>query len=136
MKDNNAEMKLLENQRQGLEKKLSAASDKISKLVEIKFLPEYTKRYAYTCWVKANGYGKKDTWLVYTHVRAVKNIWDTRGNGINCLLVCDDFQCTNNNEIIINLGKEEYFYHLGKRITKSAYEKAKQVLLEKLGSQL
>jgi hypothetical protein len=141
MKDNNAEMALLEkrqqgleNQRQGLEKRLSAVSEKISKLVEIKFLPEYTKRYADTYWVKANGYGKEDTWPVYTHVRAVKRLWDTGGNGINCALVCDNFQCTNNNEIIINLGREEYFFYLGKRITKSAYEKAKQALLDKIRS--
>jgi hypothetical protein len=143
MKNNNTNLELLEkqrhvleNQQDGLSKKLSAVLGKISKLVEIKFLPEYKRRYVDTYWVRKNGYGKEETWLIYTHVRAVKELWDTGVNGINCVLVCDDFQCASDSQIIIGLGREEYFNALGKRISKSAYEKAKQALLEKLGSQL
>jgi hypothetical protein len=136
MKDNDAELKLLEKRRKGLRKELSTVSDKISKLVEIKFLPEYMKRYVDTYWVKQNRYDNENIWLVYTHVTAVKDVWDTGRDGINCLLICDTVQCTSLNEIHVHLGKEDYFNSLGKRITKSVYEKAKQALLDKLRSQL
>jgi hypothetical protein len=136
MKDNNTSLELLEKRRQGLRKELSAVSDQISKLVETKYLPEYMKRYVDTYWVKKIGCNDENTWSIYVHVTAVKDIWDTFGNGINCLLICNTFRCNNRNEIIILLEDEEYFGALGKQITKSAYEKAKQALLEKLGSQL
>jgi hypothetical protein len=134
MKDNNAKLELLEKRRQSLKKELSDVSDEVSELVETKFLPEYAKRYADTYWVKGNGYDKENTWPIYTHVKAVKGIWDTEGNGINCTLVCNRFQCTARNEIVIRFNQEEYYYYLGKRITKKAYEKAKQALIEKFRS--
>jgi hypothetical protein len=134
MKDNNAELELLKKQRRGLKKELSAVSDQISKLIETKYLSECTKRYVDTYWVKKSGRNDEDTWSIYTHVTAVKDIWDTEGNGINCYLACNTFRCTNRNEIIILLEDGESCGNLGKQITKSAYEKAKQELLDKLRS--
>jgi hypothetical protein len=134
MKDNNAKLELLKKQQWSLNKELSAVSDKISKLVETQLLSAYTKRYVDTYWVKKNGYNKKNTWPVYIHVRAVKDIWEE--NGINCILACDTFQSSNDDEITIVFGYEEHVSYLGKPITKSAYEKARQALLEKLRKQL
>jgi hypothetical protein len=136
MKDNNAKLKLLEKRRQSLRKKLSDISDQISELVEIKYLPEYTKRYVDTYWVNKNNHDKGNTYPIYIHVRAVKDIWDTGGHGINCTLVYDSFQHIEHDKLIIFFDKEEYFNYLGKKITKLAYEKAKQALFEKLTNRL
>jgi hypothetical protein len=136
MKDNNTSLELLKKRQESLGKEQSIVSDQISKLVELKWLPWYTKRYADTYWVKKNGYGKKDTWPVYTHVKAIKEVWERGEDGINCLVVCDSFQCTTYEKIDISFGETEFLNSLGKQITKSVYEKAKQALLEKLAKQL
>jgi hypothetical protein len=136
MKVNDIELESLKKQRQSLKKQLYAVSEKIDKAVIHKLLPEYRKRYVETYWIKKNGYDNKDTWPVYIHVTAINDIWDTAGNGINCMFTCDTFQCNNCDEISIFLGTEEYVGSLGKPITKPAYEKAKQALLNKLMKQL
>jgi uncharacterized protein YeeX (DUF496 family) len=136
MKNNNAKLEVLGKRRQGLQKELSAVVDQISNLVEEMLLPEYTERYVDTYWVKNNGYSKEKTWLIYTHVKAVKEIWDTGDNGINCLLICDSFQATNDDGFIFSLDSLEYFYSLGKPIKKSVYEKAKQDCLKTLENRL
>jgi hypothetical protein len=46
MKEFEARLETMCEQRNGLKKKLSNLSDQISKLVEVKYLPEYTNRYS------------------------------------------------------------------------------------------
>jgi hypothetical protein len=136
MKDNTAKLESLKKQEESLSQKISTVSDQISKLVELKWLPWYTERYVDTYWVKKNGYGKKDLWPLYTHVKAIKGVWEGGKDGVNCLVVRDSFQCTTCGEIDISFGETEFLNTLGKQITKSVYEKAKQALLDKLRSQL
>jgi hypothetical protein len=136
MKNNNAKLEVLEKRRQGLQKELSTVKDQISKLVEIKFLPEYSKRYVDTYWVKRIVMNNEKTCLIYTHVKAIKEIWDTGGNGINCHLICDSFQRTYYGDYIFSPGSVEYFNSLGEHTTKSVYEKAKQAMLKKLENRL
>lgn len=136
MKNIDAKLESLGRRQSDLRKRLSDVSDEISSLLEVKVLPEYEKLYADTYWAKRNGSGKESSWPVYTHAKAVKRIWDTQRNGINCTLICNQFEEDNGGRILIRLDSEEYYSSIGESITKARFERACRDLLGKLRSQL
>ena len=109
----------LEQKKLNLKKQLSA----IERLLDGDFVsknrPLLEKKYNDTYWTcqTSNDYaGKK--WTIYIHAKKVTGIWDCGINGINAFIICDTFQLTSDNQILIHFDSKEYPRAVAKKITK------------------
>ena len=117
-----------------IEKELNLIKNLLNNIFEAENLPKLEKAYNDTYWRYENSYSEetnKKGWHVYVHAKKVTSVWDTGSNGVNCYVLMDKFQMTSQNEILIGLDIEDYYFHLKQKITRQQFESAVGKILAK-----
>jgi len=127
-----SDKKELEEIKLNLTKQLNSINGKLSKIFITENKPLYEKMYNDTYWTYSNSYGgNTKKWTVYIHAKKVDSIWDCGNNGINAYIICDTFQLTSDNQIIIHFNERNYPHGFENKITKKAFTNAVSKMLKK-----
>jgi hypothetical protein len=127
-----AKRKELEQKKLNLKKQLNAIEILLNSDFLTKNKPLYEKKYNDTYWTGTNNYscnGKK--WTIYIHAKKVTDIWDCGSYGLNAYIICDTFQLTSDNQLLIHFDQREYPHSFKKKITKKEFNNAVSKLINK-----
>jgi len=122
----------LKQKRLNLKNQLNAVERLLDDDFITKNKPLFEKKYNDTYWTYTNSYGCiGKRWIVYVHAKKVERIWDCGSNGINSHIICDTFQLTSDNKLLIDFDSKEYHSQLKKKITKKEFASAVSKMLDK-----
>jgi len=122
----------LEQKRLNLKNQLNAVERLLTNAFIDENKPLFEKKYNDTYWTYTNSYGCiGKRWIVYVHAKKVDSVWDCGSNGINSHIICDTFQLTSDNNLLIDFNSKEYHSQLKKKITKKEFTNAVSKMLNK-----